>query len=93
MDFTKLNFITQKFFINSKVLNIDIINSGLINKTYIVEHLYNGIKSKFILQCLSNIFESHEIVNMNHQLITDHIKKQISKSCFDSNVKKWKLPN
>ena len=76
MDFKKLNFIVQKFFINSKVLNIKMINSGLINKTYIVEHLYNGIKSKFILQRLSNIFESHEIVNMNHKLITDHIKKK-----------------
>ena len=83
MDFKKLNFITQKFFIDSKVLSIKMVDSGLINKTYIVEHLYNGIKSKFILQSLSNIFVSHEIVNMNHKLITDHIKGQINKSCSD----------
>ena len=50
MHFEKLSFIVQNFFINSKVLNIDIINSGLINKTYLVEHLYNDIKSgKFII--------------------------------------------
>ena len=76
MKFSKFNFIIKKFFLDSKVLNITQINSGLINKTYIVEHLYNGIKSKFILQSLSNIFNSHEIVNMNHKLITDHIKKK-----------------
>ena len=76
MDFEKINFITNNFFYNSKVLNIDFIDSGLINKTYIIEHLNNGKKSKFILQCLSNIFESHEIVNMNHKVITDHIKKK-----------------
>ena len=92
MDFAKLNFIIQKFYINSKVLNIRMIDSGLINKTYIVEHLYNGVKSKFILQNLSNIFESHDIVNMNHKLITDHIKKK-NKICFDSDNKKWKVPN
>ena len=93
MDFAKLNFITQKFFINSKVLNINIVNSGLINKTYIVEHLYNGVKSKFILQSLSNIFLSHEIVNMNHILITDHIKKKINNSYSDFYYKNWKVPS
>ena len=76
MDVAKLNLITQKFFINSRVLNINKINSGLINKTYIVEHLYNGIKSKFILQSISNIFESKEVVTSNHKLITDHIQKK-----------------
>ena len=80
MDFAKITFITKKFFINSKVLNINSINSGLINKTYLVEHLHNGRKAKFILQSLSNIFESHEIVNNNHKLITDHIKKKINNS-------------
>ena len=91
MDFKKINYIIQKFFINSKVLNINIINSGLVNKTYVVEHLYNGIKSKFILQSLSNIFESHEIVNMNHKLVTDHMMKQINNSSFD--FKRWEVPN
>ena len=83
MDFEKLKFVTQKFFINSKILNINIINSGLINKTYIVEHLFEGRKSKFVLQSLSDIFESPEIVNMNHKLITDHMTKKINKSFFD----------
>ncbi len=92
MDCEKLTFITQKFFPNSKVLNIDKKNSGLINKTYIVEHLYHGIKSKFILQSLSNIFLSHEIVNMNHKLITDHITKRIKNSCSDFDCKIWKVP-
>jgi len=93
MDVAKLNLITQKFFINSRVLNINKINSGLINKTYIVEHLYNGIKSKFILQSISNIFESKEVVTSNHKLITDHIQKKINYSCFDFYLKRWEVPN
>ncbi len=91
MDFYKLNFVIQKFFINSKVIKIKMINSGLINKTYIVDHLYNGIKSKFVLQSLGDIFESQEIVNMNHKLITDHITKKTSKNYFLG--KSWKVPN
>jgi len=91
MDFYKLNFIIQKFFINSKIIKIKMIKSGLINKTYIVEHLYNGNKSKFILQSLGDIFESQEIVNINHKLITDHITKKISKNYFLD--KMWKVPN
>ena len=82
MDFEKINLITCEFFANSKVINIDSIDSGLINKTYIIEHLVNGQKSKFILQCLSNIFESHERLNMNHKLITDHIKNKVKKNFF-----------
>ena len=91
MDFYKLNFIIQKFFINSKIIKIKMINSGLINKTYIVEHLYNGTQSKFILQSLGDIFESQEMVNRNHKLITDHITKKISKNYFLD--KNWKVPN
>ncbi len=93
MDFVKLNFIVHKFFINSKVLNISQKNSGLINKTYIVEHLYNGIKSKFVLQSLSNIFQCHEIVNTNHKLITDHIIKKINNSSLKFDYYKWKVPS
>ena len=77
MDFEKISLITSNFFDNSKLLNIDFIDSGLINKTYIIEHLINWKKSKFVLQCLSNIFESYEKVNMNHKLITNHIKNKI----------------
>ena len=91
MDFYKLNFIIQNFFINTNVIKIKMINSGLINKTYIVDHLYNGIKSKFVLQSLGDIFESQEIVNMNHKLITDHITKKTSKNYFLG--KSWKVPN
>ena len=90
MNFAKFNFIVKNFFLDSKVLNITQINSGLINKTYIVEHLYNGIKSKFILQSLSHIFNSHEIVNMNHKLITDHVKKNKVHLNFD--LKRWEAP-
>ncbi len=90
MDFKKLNFITQKFFINSKVLNIDVMNYGYINKTYIVEHLYNGIKSKFILQSLSDIFESHQRLNKNHKLITDHINNKINKNFLF--LDRWEVP-
>ncbi len=93
MDFKKINFISQKFFINTKVLNIEFINSGLINKTYIIEHLYNGKKSKFILQSLSNLFESKQSVNMNHKLITDHINFKITNTNSDFDLQRWEVPN
>ena len=92
MDFEKINLITSNFYENSKLLNIDFIDSGLINKTYIIEHLLNGKKSKFILQCLSNIFESYEQVNMNHKLITDHINDQIKKNYLKSYNQRWEVP-
>ena len=88
MNFAKFSLIVKNFFLDSNVLNITQINSGLVNKTYIVEHLYNGIKSKFILQSLSHIFNSYEIVNMNHKLITDHIKK----NKVYLNFKNWEAP-
>ncbi len=93
MDFDKINLIANKFFYNSKVLNIDLVDTGLINKTYIIEHLNNGKKSKFILQCLSNIFESHEIVNMNHNLITDHLTKKIKSKNLSFDCKRWEVPS
>ncbi len=92
MDFEKINLVTCNFFANSKLLNIDFIDSGLINKTYVIEHLTNGKKSKFILQCLSNIFESYERVNMNHILITDHMKNKIKRKYFKSEKQRWELP-
>ncbi len=92
MDFEKINLITCNFFDNSKLLNIDYIDSGLINKTYIIEHLINGKKSKFVLQCLSNLFESYEQVNINHQLITDHIKNKIKKNYSKSANQRWDSP-
>tara|TARA_B100000965_G_scaffold242971_1_gene203918 strand:- start:43 stop:1206 length:1164 start_codon:yes stop_codon:yes gene_type:complete len=93
MEFEKLNFIIQKFFNNTKVISVRRINSGLINRTYVVEHLYNGLKSKFILQRLSNIFESHEVVNTNHRLITDHIEKKLNNISSNFDRKRWEVPN
>ena len=92
MDFEKISLITTNFFDNSKPLNIDFIDSGLINKTYIIEHLINGKKSRFVLQCLSNIFESYEKVNINHRIITDHIKNKIIKDCSESFNQRWESP-
>ena len=92
MDFEKISLITSNFFDNSKLLNIDFIDSGLINKTYIIEHLINGEKSKFVLQCLSNIFESYEKVNMNHKLITNHIKNKIKGNYLKSSNQRWEVP-
>ena len=91
MDVDKLDFIIKKFFVNSQVLNINLIDSGLINKTYLVEHLYNGIKSKFILQRLGNIFDSYEILMKNHKLITDHIIKKTNNNYFYN--QRWEVPN
>jgi len=93
MDVEKIKLIAHKFFSNSKVLNIESIDSGLINKTYIIQHSIDGIKSKFILQCLSNIFQSYEIVNINHKLITDHIKKKINKKDHGFGYKRWEVPS
>ena len=92
MQFKKINFITQNFFNDSKVLNIDFIESGLINKTYIVECLAKGEKFSYILQCLSKIFESQELVNMNHKLITDHIEKKDKIAHLDLNKQRWEVP-
>ena len=92
MDYQKIILITNNFFNNSKVLKIDLIDFGLINKTYIIHHSIDGVKSKFILQCLSNIFESHEIVNMNHKLITDHIRKNINRNYLDFDYQRWEVP-
>ena len=93
MDIEKISFITQRFFCNSKVSKIDLVDSGLINETYIVEHISNGAKSKFILQRLSNIFESHERVNINHKLITDHIKNKINRNYLNFNYQRWEVPS
>tara|TARA_B100000214_G_scaffold371128_1_gene346970 strand:- start:76 stop:1239 length:1164 start_codon:yes stop_codon:yes gene_type:complete len=92
MQFEKINFITQNFFLNSKVLNIDFIDSGLINKTYIVECLVNDEKFTYILQCLSKIFESQELVNMNHKLITDHIEKKEKTTDLNPHERRWEVP-
>ncbi len=92
MDVEKINLITSNFFDNSKLLNVYLLDSGLINKTYIIEHLINGKKSKFVLQCLSNIFESYEKVNLNHRLITEHIKIKIKRNHLISNNQRWEVP-
>ena len=92
MDFTELNFIINKFFNSTKILNIDFINSGLVNRTYLVEHLYNGINSKFILQCLNNIFEPYDRLNFNHELITNHFNKKINNNSFSSDWGRWEVP-
>ena len=38
MDLKKINYITQNFFYKSNVLKIDLVDSGIINETYIVEY-------------------------------------------------------
>ncbi len=93
MQFEKIKFISNNFFINSKVLKVDFIDSGLINKTYIIEHLINEGKSKFILQCLSNIFESYENINLIHKLISDHIRNKISKDPLIFDFQRWEVPS
>ena len=92
MDFEKINLITRNFFDSSKLLKVDFIDSGLINDTYIIEHLSNGKKSKFILQRLSNIFEPYEIINMNHKLITDHIKQKMKENYLKFDKQRWEVP-
>ncbi len=93
MDFNKLNFISHQFFTKSIVLKIDEVKSGNINKTYIIEHLHNRRKSKFILQRLSNIFESHEIVNLNHKLVTEHLNKKLDDNYFGPQFNRWQVPS
>ena len=92
MDFKKINYITQNFFYKSNVLKIDLVDSGIINETYIIEYLSNGKKSKFILQCLSDIFESYDILNRNHKLIKDHIKYKIKKYLIEFDCRRFEAP-
>ena len=92
MDLEKINLIVSNFFDNSKILNINFVDSGLINKTYIVEHFINGERSKFILQSLSDIFESYEKININHKLITDHIKNKLKNNFLKSDNQRWEVP-
>ncbi len=93
MNLKKINFITNNFFSAANVSHIDLIDSGLINKTYIVEYTNNGKNSKFILQSLSNIFDSYDIVNLNHNLITAHIQNKINEKhpIFDN--QRWDVPS
>ena len=93
MNYEKIYLIINNFFNNSNVLNIESIDSGLVNKTYIIEYLSNGKKSKSVLQCLGNIFVSHEIVNSNHNLITDHIKKKIKMDYSIFDYQRWEVPS
>ena len=93
MDYEKLIFIIKNFFINSTVLSINELNGGNINNTYLVEHLYCGRKSRFILQKLSNIFASPENVCMNHKLVSDHINKKINNNYFSNYYREWKVPS
>ncbi len=93
MQFEKINSITQNFFNNSKVLNIDCIESGIINKTYLVKYLCNGEKYTYILQCLSDVFESYDLINTNHKLVTDHIKKKVRNSRINFNNQRWEVPS
>ena len=92
MDFEEIDLIICNFFDNSKILNIELLDSGLINKTYIIEHLINSKRSKFILQCLSNIFKYHERINKNHKLITDHIIYKIKNNYFKYRAQRWEVP-
>ncbi|WP_269610031.1 phosphotransferase enzyme family protein [Prochlorococcus marinus] len=93
MDYEKVKYITKQFFNKSEVLKIDLIDSGLINKTYIIEHLIYEEKSRFVLQCLSNIFESIDSVNYNHKLITDHIEKEIKINYLNLFNLRWEVPS
>ena len=89
----ELNIIIRKFFIDTKVLKIDKISTGNINETYLVEHIYNSKKSKFILQSLSKIFSSHEIININHKLVSDHINNKLINNNLLISKENWKVPS
>tara|TARA_B100000579_G_scaffold407997_1_gene395719 strand:+ start:3635 stop:4798 length:1164 start_codon:yes stop_codon:yes gene_type:complete len=93
MNLIKLNSIIHSFFINIDILNVKKIDSGLINQTFVVEYLNDGLESKFILQSISNIYESHEIVNMNHKFVTDHIQGKINKNFSNLDSRIWKVPS
>tara|TARA_Y100001968_G_scaffold48278_1_gene38640 strand:- start:247 stop:1410 length:1164 start_codon:yes stop_codon:yes gene_type:complete len=92
MDYEEINFIIKQFIIDTKVLKIEEIHSGHINRTYKVEHLYNGKISRFILQKLSDIFDSGEILNINHELITKHIDNKVKSNNLIISKKRWETP-
>ena len=93
MDTEEIKFISNNFFNSSNILKVSKIDNGLVNKTYLIEHLINGVKSKYILQRVSNIFKSPEIVNINHGLITEHISKKIIKNNNKQELTRWEVPN
>ena len=93
MDREKITTVVHKFFDNSKVLNIYQVDKGIINKTYLIEHLLDGVKSKFILQSISRVFESREQIIINHKLITDHIRKKIKNNYLRFYLKRWYVPS
>ncbi len=92
MNFNKIKKIHRNFFINSRVIKIEKLISGNINKTYIIEHESRGRKSKYILQCLSNIFDSHEILNNNHKLLTDYMSEKLKNNYFTISDTRWDVP-
>ena len=93
MDLTKLKFIAEQFLVDSKILNIKEITSGKINSTYLIECLNNEGNFNFILQKLSNIFYSHQIVNRNHSLITDHMKNNLNNVVYKNDDRRWEVPD
>ena len=92
MNFNKISIISGHFFNNSSVIKIEKLLIGNINKTYIVEHIFDGIKSKFVLQCLSNIFDSHDILNSNHKLITEHMTNKLQTNYLAISKSRWEVP-
>ena len=76
----QLQIIAEKFNIQGKVISIDEIKRGYINRTYKVETLSeNNHIHKYILQRINtNVFPDVESLMSNFQLTTEHLSHNLS---------------
>ena len=93
MELIKLFPIANKFLKDVEIIKIDKINIGNINSTYLVEYVKEECVSKFILQSISNLFESVEFLNTNHKLVTDHMELWLSNQPIDQDHRRWEVPS
>lgn len=76
----QLQIIAEKFNIQGKVISIDEIKRGYINRTYKIETLSeNNHIHKYILQRINtNVFPDVESLMSNFQLTTEHLSHNLS---------------
>ncbi len=78
-NFSELNQIANKFFIQGEVTSVDRINKGYINTTYKVETLSkNNHVHKYILQRINtHVFPNVALLMNNFLLATEHLSKNL----------------
>ncbi len=94
MESFKLSLVANKFLVDVEIINIDKINIGNINSTYLVEYLNKeNVSEKFILQSINDCFVSVERLNYNHKLVTDHMELWLSNEQISKDYRRWVVPS